>query len=78
MPIRIIKKAENFSEKKLRASLKRIHAMPKATIAAIGAVKKRLHNNMTTLDIRKTVTGVLKKLDPKALKKYLSSKKKKR
>jgi len=76
MPIRIIKKAENFSEKKLRASLKRIHAMPKATAAAVGAVKKKLHNNMTTLDIRKTVTGVLKMLDPKAMKRYLAFKKK--
>lgn len=80
MVVKIIKKAEKFSEKKLRASLKRVHAMPKATKAAVEAVKKRLHSGiktMTTTDIKKTVAGVLRKLDPRALKSYIRFHKKK-
>lgn len=75
MPVRIIKKAEKFSEKKLRTSLKLVHAMPKATKAAVTAVKKKVRSGirtMTTADIRKIVAANLRKLDPRALKKYLS------
>ncbi len=78
MPAKILKKAEKFSEKKLRGSLKRVKAVPKATKAAVEAVKKRVGTveSLTTAEIRKIVSGVLRKLDPRALKKYLSFKKK--
>ena len=75
--IKIRKKEEVFSEKKLRASLKKAGAIPKAIKAAIEAVKKRLKKGMSTADIRRIVNNVLKKLDPKALKKYTLFKKKK-
>jgi transcriptional regulator NrdR family protein len=77
MAIKIIKKTENFSEQKLRASLKRVGAIPKATKEAVAAVRKKLRNGMSTLDIRKIVTAVLKKHDKRAHKKYLSFHKKK-
>ena len=80
MVVKIIKNAEKFSEKKLRASLKRVHAVPKATKAAVDAVKKRIHSGiktMTSTDIRKIVVGVLRKLDPRALNRYLGFHKKK-
>ncbi len=80
MVAKIIKKVEKFSEKKLRASLKKVHAVPKATKVAVDAVKKKVGSGVKaveTADIRKIVSGVLKKLDPKALKKYLSFHKKK-
>jgi hypothetical protein len=70
---KIIKKTQNFSEKKLRASLKKAHAVPKAVAGAVVAVKNKLHNGTikTSADIRRTVAGVLKRLDPRALKKYM-------
>jgi len=76
MPFRIIKKAEKFSEKKLRGSLKHVKASPKAIKAAVSAVKKKLHDNMTTNEIRKIISGVLKKFDPRALKKYVKFRRK--
>ncbi len=79
MPAKITKKPQNFSEKKLRTSLKKVRAAPKATNAAVAAVKKKVNSGikaLSTVDIRKTVAGVLKKLDPRALKKYMSFKKK--
>jgi transcriptional regulator NrdR family protein len=79
MVVKIIKKAEKFSEKKLRASLKRVRAVPKATKAAISAVRKRIRSGiktMTTTDIRVIVVGALRKLDPRALKRYLGFHKK--
>ena len=71
--VKIIKKAEKFSEKKLRASLRMAHAVPKATQAAVGAVKKKVRSGiktMSTADIRGIVVSVLRKLDPRALKRY--------
>jgi transcriptional regulator NrdR family protein len=79
MVVKIIKKAEKFSEKKLRASLKKVRAVPRATKAAVEAVKKRMRGikSMTTADIKKIVSGVLRKLDPRALKRYASFHKRK-
>ena len=76
--MKIIKKAQEFSEKKLKSSLKKVHAVPKAVKAAVSTVKKRLHKGMTTEEIKKTVSGVLRKLDPRAWKKYVSFGKKKK
>ncbi len=79
MPAKILKRAEKFSEKKLRGSLKRVKAVPKATKAAVDAVRKKVNSGvkeLSSVDIRKTVAGVLRKLDPRALKKYMSFKKK--
>jgi transcriptional regulator NrdR family protein len=80
LPAKIVKKAERFSEKKLRASLKKVRALPKATKAAVDSVKKKVNSGakaVSTVDIRKTVVSVLRKLDPGALKKYMGFKKKK-
>ncbi|MEW6036137.1 MAG: hypothetical protein AB1529_05980 [Candidatus Micrarchaeota archaeon] len=75
---KILKKAQAFSEKKLRASLKRAHAVPKAAKASVVAVKDRLHKGLikSTSDVRRTVGNVLKKLDPRALKSYMKFRKK--
>ncbi len=78
MPAKILKKAERFSEKKLRASLKKVRAVPKATKAAVEAVKMKVGKaeTLTTAEIKRIVSGVLRRLDPRALKKYVSFKKK--
>ena len=79
MVAKILKKAERFSEKKLRGSLKKVKALPKATKAAVDSVKKKVNSGvkeLSTADIRKSVVSVLRKLDPRALKRYASFKKK--
>jgi uncharacterized protein YpuA (DUF1002 family) len=75
--MKILKKAQEFSEKKLRWSLKKAGAVPKAMASAVGSVKTKLKKGAikTTSDIRRVAGSVLKKLDPRAWKKYMKFKK---
>jgi 2-phosphoglycerate kinase len=76
--MKIMKRAQEFSEKKLRASLKKAGAVPKAAKAAVDAVRAKIRKRTlkTTADIRRTVAGVLRKLDPRAHKRYMHPRKK--
>ncbi|OIO24660.1 hypothetical protein AUJ65_00530 [Candidatus Micrarchaeota archaeon CG1_02_51_15] len=76
MGIKVVKRGDSFKELKLRTSIKKCRAKPATVSAAVAAVKKKLRNGMSTLEIRKTVTDVLKKTDPKVAKHYATGKKK--
>ena len=76
MGIKVVKRGDTFRETKLRASVKKSGAKPAAVSAAVAAVKKKLYSGISTLEIRRIVTNVLKKIDPRAAKHYASSKKK--
>jgi hypothetical protein len=73
MVIRLIKRGDRYRPTKLAASVRGAGAKP----AVVREVMKRVkvHNNMTTLALRKQVTKLLLKLDKKTAKKYRSFKK---
>jgi len=73
--IRLIKRGDTFKLSKLRASVRKAGATKKVQDAVLKSVKVR--SGMSTLELRRQVTKILRKLAPKVAKKYAKYKKKK-
>jgi hypothetical protein len=73
--VKLMKKGDTYKPKKLEASILKAGASKEIAKKIVESVQVR--NGMTTLVLRNQVTAKLKKLDPKAAKKYESFKKKK-
>lgn len=72
--IKLIKRGDTYKPSKLRASVRKAGATKKVQDAVLKSVKVR--NGMTTLELRRQVTAILRKLAPKVAKKYAKQKKK--
>jgi len=73
--IKLIKRGDTFKPSKLRASVSKAGATKKVQDAVLKSVK--VHSGMSTLNLRRQVTAILRKLAPKVAKKYAKHKKKK-
>ena len=74
MAIRLIKRGDTYKPAKLAASVRGAGASPAVAKKIVASVKVR--NGMTTLALRKQVTKLLEKLDPKAARVYKKGAKK--
>ena len=70
--IKLVKKGDTYKPAKLKASILKAGAAKKVVLAVMKKVKVRA--GMTTLALRKQVTALLRKLSPKAAKKYSKKK----
>lgn len=71
--IKLVKRGDTYKPAKLSASVRKAGASPKVVRAVMKKV--RVRNRMSTLSLRKQVTKLLRKLAPKAAKKYAKKKK---
>ncbi len=71
--IKLVKRGDTYKPAKLKASIRKAGASPKIVNAVMKKV--RVRNRMSTLSLRKQVTKLLRKLAPKAAKKYAKRKK---
>jgi len=74
--VKLMKRGDTYKPAKLAASVRKAGASAAMTKKVLKLV--RVRDGMTTLALRKQVTLLLRKLDPKAAKKYISYKKKRR
>lgn len=66
--MKLIKRGDTYKPAKLSASIRKAGASPKVVREVMKKVK--VHNNMTTLALRKQVTNILRKIVPGVAKRY--------
>ena len=72
--VKLVKKGDTYKPAKLAASVRGAGASPAVAKKIVASVK--VWDGMATLELRKQVTELLEKLDPKAAKVYKKSRKK--
>lgn len=73
--IKLVKKGDTFKPSKLRASVRKAGATKNVQDEVLKSVKVR--SGMSTLELRRQVTEILRRLAPKVAKKYAKHKNKK-
>jgi hypothetical protein len=66
--VKIVKRGDTYRPEKLEASIKAAGASSEVARKVVSSVK--VHEGMSTLEIRKQTSDLLKNLDPKAARKY--------
>jgi hypothetical protein len=66
--VKIVKRGDTYRPEKLEASIKAAGASSEVAKKVVGSVK--VHEGMSTLELRKQASDLLKNLDPKAARKY--------
>jgi hypothetical protein len=69
-----MKKGDTYKPEKLEASIKAAGASNEVAKKVVSSIK--VHEGMSTLELRKQVSSLLKNLDPKAARNYDAFKKK--
>jgi len=72
--VKIMKRGDTYKPEKLEASIKAAGASSEVAKKVVNSVK--VHEGMSTLELRKQVSDLLKNLDPKAARDYDAFKKK--
>jgi hypothetical protein len=72
--VKIMKKGDTYKPEKLEASIKAAGASSEVAKKVVNSFK--VHEGMSTLELRKQVSDLLKNLDPKAARNYDAFKKK--
>jgi hypothetical protein len=66
--VRIVKRGDTYRPEKLEASIKAAGASSEVAKKVVSSVK--VHEGMSTLELRKQASDLLKNLDPKAARNY--------
>jgi hypothetical protein len=66
--VKIVKRGDTYRPEKLEASIKAAGASSEVAKKVVSSVK--VHEGMSTLELRKQASDLLKNLDPKAARKY--------
>jgi hypothetical protein len=66
--VKIVKRGDTYRPEKLEASLKAAGASSAAAREVVSSIK--VHEGMSTLDLRKQASDLLRNLDPKAARSY--------
>jgi hypothetical protein len=66
--VKIVKRGDTYRPEKLEASIKAAGASSEVAKKVVSSIK--VHEGMSTLELRKQVSDLLKNLDPKAARKY--------
>jgi len=72
--VKIVKKGDTYKPEKLEASIKAAGASSEVAKKVVSSIK--VNEGMSTLELRKQVSSLLKNLDPKAARNYDAFKKK--
>jgi len=71
--VKIMKRGDTYKPEKLEASIKAAGASSEVAKKVVSSIK--VHDGMSTLELRKQASDLLKNLDPKAAQKYQTFKK---
>jgi hypothetical protein len=71
--VKIMKRGDSYKPEKLEASIKAAGASSDVAKKVVNSIK--VHEGMSTLELRKQASDLLKNLDPKAAQKYETFKK---
>ena len=71
--VKIMKKGDTYKPEKLEASIKAAGASSEVAKKVVNSIE--VHEGMSTLEMRKQVSSLLKNLDPKAARNYDAFKK---
>jgi hypothetical protein len=71
--VKIMKRGDTYKPEKLEASIKAAGASSEVAKKVVSSIK--LHEGMSTLELRKQTSDLLKNLDPKAARNYDTFKK---
>jgi hypothetical protein len=66
--VKIVKRGDTYRPEKLEASIKAAGASSEVAKKVVSSIK--VHEGMSTLELRKQASDLLKNLDPKAARKY--------
>jgi hypothetical protein len=66
--VKIVKRGDTYRPEKLEASIKAAGASSEVAKKVVSSVK--VHEGMSTLELRKQASDLLKNLDPKAARRY--------
>jgi hypothetical protein len=66
--VKIVKRGDTYRPEKLEASIKAAGASSEVAKKAVSSIK--VHEGMSTLELRKQASDLLKNLDPKAARRY--------
>jgi hypothetical protein len=66
--VKIVKRGDTYKPEKLEASIKAAGASSEVAKKVVSSIK--VHEGMSTLELRKQASDLLKNLDPKAARKY--------
>ena len=72
--VKIMKRGDTYKPEKLEASIKAAGASSEVAKKVVSSIK--VHDGMSTLELRKQASDLLKNLDPKAARNYDAFKKK--
>ena len=71
--VKIMKRGDSYKPEKLEASIKAAGASSDVAKEVVSSIK--VHEGMSTLELRKQASDLLKNLDPKAAQRYNAFKK---